>query len=273
MEFASKLMERTGKGYVSYSALKYAADGSRQQDMKLFELYVRGLLKKESDAFTFGGLYDTLLLEPETLMDKYYVIYDEKKIGELSDRYKNPRASKDYKDWLASESELGRSQGKTIVNEDMMIQAESMIIRLDESEVLDMQTGEIRMVREYLNGKTQYEINDWIGDVPVRGFLDVLGDGFVADSKTSRDLHGFKWDVDKFCYDIQAYIYCEVMQTDDFYWVVQGKSVPYTCAVYKASELTLKRGEAKFWSAINNIRTWLDQPDKDTNTFAIYGTI
>ena len=273
MEFASKLMERTGKGYVSYSALKYAADGSRQQDMKLFELYVRGLLKKESDAFTFGGLYDTLLLEPETLMDKYYVIYDDKKIAELSDRYKNPRASKDYKDWLASESELGLSQGKTIVNEDMMSQAESMIIRRDESEVVDMQTGEIRMVREYLNGKTQYEINDWIGDVPVRGFLDVLGDGFVADSKTSRDLHGFKWDVDKFCYDIQAYIYCEVMQTDDFYWVVQGKSVPYTCAVYKASELTLKKGEAKFWSAINNIRTWLDQPDKDTNTFAIYGTI
>ena len=206
-------------------------------------------------------------------MDKYYVIYDDKKIAELSDRYKNPRASKDYKDWLTSESELGLSQGKTIVNEDMMSQAESMIIRLDESEVLDMQTGEIRMVREYLNGKTQYEINDWIGDVPVRGFLDVLGDGFVADSKTSRDLHGFKWDVDKFCYDIQAYIYCEVMQTDDFYWVVQGKSVPYTCAVYKASELTLKKGEAKFWSAINNIRTWLDQPDKDTNTFAIYGTI
>jgi len=273
MEFASKLMERTGKGYVSYSALKYAADGSRQQDMKLFELYVRGLLRKESDAFTFGGLYDTLLLEPETLMDKYYVIYDEKKITELSDRYKNPRACKDYKDWLASESELGLSQGKTIVNEDMMNQAEKMIVRLDESEVLDMQSGEVRMVREYLKGQTQYEINDWIGDVPVRGFLDVMGDGFVSDSKTSRDLHGFKWDVDKFCYDIQAYIYCEVMQTDDFYWVVQGKSVPYTCGVYKASELTLKRGEAKFWSAINNIRTWLDQPEKDTSTFAIYGTI
>tara|TARA_B110000977_G_C11048297_1_gene481390 strand:+ start:468 stop:1289 length:822 start_codon:yes stop_codon:yes gene_type:complete len=273
MEFASKLMERTGKGYVSYSALKYAADGSRQQDMKLFELYVKGMLRKESDAFTFGGLYDTLLLEPDTLMDKYYVIYDDKKITELSDRYKNPRASKDYKEWLASESELGLSQGKTIVNEDMMVQAQDMIVRLDESEVLDMNTGEIRMVREYLNGSTQFEINDWIGDIPVRGFLDVMGDGFVSDSKTSRDLHGFKWDVDKFCYDIQAYIYCEVMQTDDFYWVVQGKSVPYTCGVYKASEMTLKRGEAKFWSAINNIRTWLDQPEKDTNTFAIYGTI
>ena len=84
MEFASKLMERTGKGYVSYSALKYAADGSRQQDMKLFELYMCGLLKKESDALTFGGLYDTLLLEPETVTDKYYVIYDDKQIGLLT---------------------------------------------------------------------------------------------------------------------------------------------------------------------------------------------
>lgn len=277
MEFASKLMERTGKGYVSYSALKYAADGSRQQDMKLFELYMKGLLKKESDALTFGGLYDTLLLEPETLMDKYYVIYDEKKIEELSDRFKNPRASKDYKEWLSKESEQALESGKTVVNEDMMIQAEDMIVRLDESEVLDMNTGEIKMVREYLHGTPQLEINDWIGDVPVRGFLDVYGNKsevpFVSDSKTTRDLHGFKWDVDKYCYDIQAYIYCEAMQTDDFYWVVQGKSSPYTCGVYKASELTIKRGEAKFWSAINNIRTWLDQPEKDTNTFAIFGTI
>ena len=273
MEFASKLMERTGKGYVSYSALKYAADGSRQQDMKLFELYMRGLLKKESDALTFGGLYDTLLLEPETLMDKYYVIYDDKQIEELSDRYKNPRASKQYKDWFAEESKSAQESGKIVVPEEMMNQAEAMIVRLDDSEVLDMNTGELKMVREYLNGKTQYEINDWIGDVPVRGFLDVLGNGFVADSKTARDLHGFKWDVDKYCYDIQAYIYCEVMQTDDFYWVVQGKSVPYMCAVYKASELTLKRGEAKFWSAVDNIRTWLDQPEKDTSTFAIFSTI
>ena len=42
MDFANKLMERTGKGYLSYSALKYAADGSRNQDMKLFELYMKG---------------------------------------------------------------------------------------------------------------------------------------------------------------------------------------------------------------------------------------
>lgn len=274
MDFASKLMERTGKGYVSYSALKYAAEGSRDQDMKLFELYMQGKLKKESDALLFGGLYDTLLLEPETLMDKYFVIYDDKKIEELSDQYKNPRASKVYKEWLEKESMEAIGQGKTVVYEQMLLDAEAMIIRLDESEVLDMNTGELTQVRRYLHGTPQYEVNDWVEDIPIRGFLDVLGDKtehiYVTDSKTTRSVAGFIYDIDKYCYDIQAYIYTYVMQTDDFYWVVQGKTYPYTVAVYKASPLTLKRGEAKFWSAIQNIRMWLDTPEKEAHRFAIF---
>ena len=279
MDFAQKLMERTGKGYLSYSALKYAADGGRQQDMKLFELYIKGLLKKESDALYFGSLYDTLLLEPETLMDKFYVLYDEKKKKELDDKYspkyKSPRASKlwkeEYDEWYLSE--VAHADGKDIVIEEWMNQAESMIVRLDESEVLDMDTGKTRSVRSYLAGSTQYEINDWIEDVPVRGFLDVRGDGFITDSKTTRNLYGFRYDVGSYDYDIQAYIYTRVEDCDNFYWVAQTKSVPYTCAVYKASRVTLAKGEYKFWSAVNNIRQWLNTPEKDTNTFAIYSEI
>ena len=279
MEFAQKLMERTGKGYLSYSALKYAADGSRNQDMKLFELYMKGLLKKKSDALYFGSLYDTLLLEPETLTDKFYVLYDEQKKAELDakygDKYKNPRASKvwkeEYDEWYLNE--IKYAEGKGIVIEEWMVQAESMIIRLDESEVLDIETGKVTPVRRYLQGNAQYEINDWIEDVPVRGFLDVRGDGFISDSKTTRELFGFRYDVGKYDYDIQAYIYTQVEACDNFYWVAQTKSVPYTCAVYKASKSTISRGEYKFWSAIENIRKWLNSPEKDTNTFAIYSEI
>ena len=131
MDFASKLMERTGKGYLSYSALKYAADGSPDQDMQLFEMYMTGKLRKQSDALQFGSLYDTLLLEPEKLTDDFYVVYDDKKVEELSDQYKNPRASKAYKEWFAGE--LDHAEGKRIVTEDMMFQAETMINRLDET--------------------------------------------------------------------------------------------------------------------------------------------
>jgi len=155
----------------------------------------------------------------------------------------------------------------------MMNQADALIVRIDESLVLDMSTGKMTPVRSYLTGKTQYEINDWIGDVPVRGFLDVRGDGFITDSKTTRNLYGFRYDVGGYDYDIQSYIYTEVEQCQDFYWVAQTKAVPYTCGVYKASNITLSRGENKFWSAIHNIEKWLNSPEKDTSTFAIYSQI
>lgn len=269
MEFASKLIERTGKGYVSYSALKYAADNSKQQDMKLFELYMRGLLKKDSPALTFGSLYDCMLLEPENVNERFYVLDDTEICLEIGG--KNPRATKKYKEWKASQE----NDSREIVSETDWNMAVDMINRLDVSEVVNHETGEVTPVRHYLTGTPQYEINDWIGEIPVRGFLDVYAheNGFITDSKSTRSIHGFRYDVNSFCYDIQAYIYTQVMGTNEFYWVVQEKSKPYVTAVYKASQRTLDSGEAKFWSAVRNIEKWLDSPEKETDTFAIYGTI
>jgi hypothetical protein len=275
MEFALKLQEVTGKGYLSYSALKYAADGSKSQDMKLFELYMKGLLKKKSDALTFGSLYDTLLLEPEFLNDRFFVINDNNIVEKLSKEYKNPRNTKDYKDWLAKELKYAESKKLTLVTEEDMDIAERMVLRLDASEVVDTFTGEITPVRSYLDGEHQYEINHWIGEIPVRGFLDNLnrGKAFISDSKSTRSIHGFKYDVDNYCYDIQAYIYTEALGIEDFYWVVQEKSSPYLTAVYKASKLTISKGREKFWSAVHNINEWLDNPTKDTASFALFNEI
>jgi len=269
MEFAKLLVERTGKPYLSYSALKYAADGGKQQDMKLFELYVRGLLKKDSPALTFGSLYDMMLLEPEKVDESFFVLDDSEIVAELKDSYKNPRASKQYKEWKASQE----SDGRTQVSEDDWQMAVDMINRLDASEVVDPETGELIPVRSFLQGQAQVEFNTWIEDVPVRGFFDVLGDGFVTDSKSTRSVYGFPFDVKSFDYDIQAYIYTQVAGTDTFYWVAQGKTKPYLTAVYKASPQIIASGERKFWSAVNNINRWLQDPTKDTATFAIYREI
>lgn len=271
MDFASKLMERTGKGYLSYSAIKFAADGADEQDMKLFELYMKGKLYKESDALTFGSVYDKLLLEPESFTDEFHVVYDAEIVKEIGGA--KPRSTKKYKEWYDEEKYNAEEQGKRVINEDMIQQAEDMIVRLDESEIVSPETGEVIPVRHFLSGQTQYEIVDWIEDIPVRGFLDVRGNGFITDSKTTRSLSGFKWDVGKRSYDIQAYIYTHVEAEPNFYWVAQGKTVPYTVAVYKASQRTLSMGEAKFWSAINNIMRWLDSPEKETSSFAIYKEI
>ena len=268
-----KLQEVTGKDYLSYSALKYAADGSQDQDMKLFELYMKGLLRKNSPALSFGKLYDCLLLEPHKVDDLFYVLDDSEIVAQLKNKYKNPKNTKVYKERTAHAVEEAEKIGKTVVSEEDMSMAENMILRLDNSEVLDTETGEIRMVRDYLQGNAQYEINNWIGEIPVRGFLDVLGDGFITDSKSTRSINGFRYDVNKFNYDIQAYIYTTVLGIPNFYWVVQTKSKPYMCAVYKASESTIANGERKFWSAINNIERWLDNPAKDTDAFALFNVI
>ena len=274
MDFATKLLEATGKGYVSYSALKYAADGSKSQDMKLFEMYMLGLLKKESDALTFGSLYDCMLLEPEKLQTSFIVLDDSDVILELGSTYKNPRSSNPYKEWKKEQEEKVRQHNLTIVSKDDWVTAERMIERLNNSEVINHETGELTPVKHYLTGTTQHEINAWIGDVPVRGFLDCYSKehGFIADSKSTRSIHGFRYDVGNFCYDIQAYIYTQVLGTNEFYWVVQEKSSPYLCGVYRASDRSLASGEEKFWTAIANINKWLNNGAR-TETFALYGEI
>lgn len=269
MEFARLLVERTGKPYLSYSALKYAADGGKQQDMKLFELYITGKLKKESQALFFGSLYDMMLLEPEKVNEQFYVLDDSEIIEQLKDKYKNPRASKQYKEWKAAQE----GDKRTAVPEEDWWMAKNMISRLDSSEVVDPETGLITPVRHFLKGKAQVEFNTWIEEIPVRGFFDVEGDGFVTDSKSTRNVYGFRYDVKSFDYDIQAYIYTQVAGTDTFYWVAQGKAKPYLCAVYKASPEIIASGERKFWSAVENITRWLNDPTKDTESFAIYGEI
>tara|TARA_R110000803_G_scaffold63964_5_gene124724 strand:+ start:2914 stop:3723 length:810 start_codon:yes stop_codon:yes gene_type:complete len=269
MEFASKLVEVTGKPYLSYSAIKYAANGSKQQDMKLFELYIKGLLRKESQAFTFGSLYDCLLLEPEKATDGFMILDDEEMCSKIGG--KSPRSTKKYKEW--KEEFTLEHKSKTLVSEEDWEIATSMINRLDASEVLNPDTGEIVSVRSFLTGKPQVEFNTWIEDIPVRGFFDCEGDTFITDSKSTRSVYGFRYDVKSFDYDIQAYIYTMVSGKKDFYWVAQGKSKPYLCAVYKASDKILASGEYKFRSAVDNISRWLNEPSKDTLSFALYGII
>ena len=159
------------------------------------------------------------------------------------------------------------------MNEEDWQMAVDMINRLDSSEIVDPETGEMIPVRQFLQGQAQVEFNTWIEEIPVRGFFDVLGDGFVTDSKSTRNVYGFKYDVKSFDYDIQAYIYTQVAKTDTFYWVAQGKSKPYLTAVYKASPQIIASGERKFWSGVRNIERWLRDPSKGTETFAIYQEI
>tara|TARA_R100000353_G_C6482448_1_gene189555 strand:- start:255 stop:1016 length:762 start_codon:yes stop_codon:yes gene_type:complete len=246
-----KLKEATGKPHLSYSSLKYALG-----DMRLWEMYMKGQLKKESEALTFGSLYDMLLFEPEKAHDTYHVLDDMDIVSSIGGKF--PRNTKRYREWKKEEEQ--KHMGKTIVGQKDWKQAEEMIQRLKDCGLYD---------KRFAGGKFQVEFNVDIDGVPLKGFLDCLQDGqFIVDSKSSRSIEKFRYDVNSFCYDIQAYIYCKVFDLKDYYWVVQEKTYPFYPADVKCSDETLFKGEMKFHEALENIKNYLDDPNPTERFFA-----
>lgn len=245
------LEERVGKPHLSYSSLKYALG-----DMRLWEMYMRGKLKKESEALSFGSLYDLMLFEPDKFKDYYYTLDDSEIVAEIGGR--SPRSTKRYKEWVAESSQVAQNAGKKLAPQADVKKANEMIERLKDSGLYD---------KRFAGGQYQVEFNVDLDGVPLRGFLDCLQEGSIIDSKSSRGIDKFRYDVKSWSYDIQAYVYTKVFDIKDFYWVVQEKVYPFYCADVKCSDETLFSGEMKFHQALENIKAYLSieghqkQPD------------
>ena len=252
MSIRDRLMESVGKPHLSYSSLKYALG-----DMRLWEMYMRGQLKKESEALSFGSLYDLLLFEPEKFNDHYYVLDDAAIVDSIGGKY--PRNTKRYKEWKAEASQTAQNANKELASEAEVKKAKEMIQRLKDCGVYD---------KRFAGGKYQVEFNVDLDGVPLKGFLDCLQDGFIVDSKSARSVEKFRYDVNSWSYDIQAYIYTKVFDIKDFYWVVQEKVFPFYPADVKCSEETLFRGEMKFHQALENINDYLNGDRKTEKHYA-----
>ena len=256
MTMRERLKESVGKPHLSYSSLKYALG-----DMRLWEMYMRGQLKKESQALTFGSLYDMMLFEPDNVADRFYCLDDASIVATIGGR--NPRNTKKYREWKAEELEKTNNSDKELVSTEEWKTAEEMIDRLRACGLYDKRFG---------GGKYQVEFNVDLDGIPLKGFLDCLQDDSIIDSKSSRSISKFRYDVNSWSYDIQAYIYTKVFDIKDFYWVVQEKAYPYFPADVKCTDETLFKGEMKFHEAVENINRWLDgdkQSDKHYAEFVV----
>ena len=261
MNIPELLQERYNKPHLSYSSLKVALT-----DMAKFDQYMRGELKFESPALTFGTLYDMLLFERDRAFDTYAVVSEEAILDSCSDKtrgMKKPRLTKEYKEVEAKLVADAAESGKELCSPSDWKMANEMIDRLH-------QCG---LVSKYLSsGKYQVEFNEMLGPIRVKGFLDCLGDGFIVDSKSTKAVDKFRFSVRDFCYDIQAHIYCKVFGIKKFYWLVQEKTYPYLPAVVECSDETLFAGEMKFNDAIERITNFLSsdkQPMQDYVEFKV----
>ena len=247
-----QLQERYGKPHLSYSSLKYALG-----DMRQFEKYMRREMFKESDALRFGSLYDCLLLTPNLAPDQYIVMDEEELIKGIKAR--NIKATKEYKERVKTFQDTAKDSGRTVVTSEDWQKAEDMISRLDDEGLLD---------RVLTGGEPQVEFNEDVDGIPLKGFIDYLHPDYVCDSKSSRSMDKFRYDVNSFCYDIQAYIYTLVTGRSEFYWLVQEKTDPYYPGVVKCTDKTLFAGEMKFNEAVSNIQQWLETPEEELEGFA-----
>ena len=247
-----QLQERYGKPHLSYSSLKYALG-----DMRQFEKYMRREMFKESDALRFGSLYDCLLLTPNLAPDQYIVMDEEELIKGIKAR--NIKATKEYKERVKTFQDTAKDSGRTVVTSEDWQKAEDMISRLDDEGLLD---------RVLTGGESQVEFNEDVDGIPLKGFIDYLHPDYVCDSKSSRSMDKFRYDVNSFCYDIQAYIYTLVTGRSEFYWLVQEKTDPYYPGVVKCTDKTLFAGEMKFNEAVANIQQWLETPESELEGFA-----
>ena len=250
MTMREQLQDRVGKPHLSYSSLKYALG-----DMRLWEMYMKGELKRESEALFFGSLYDMLLFEPEKAHDLYFPLDDSLVVDDIGGR--NPRATNKYKEWKAEQAE--KAEAKELVSMEDWQKAHEMIQRLRDCGLYD---------KRFAGGKYQVEFNVDLDGVPLKGYLDCLQDDSIIDSKSSRSIEKFRYDVRSFSYDIQAYIYTKVFGIKEFWWLVQEKAYPFYPADVKCSEETLFSGEMKYHQAVENIQTWLRSNQKTEKDYA-----
>lgn len=253
MSMRNQLHESVGKPHLSYSSLKYALG-----DMRLWEMYMRGQLKKESEALTFGTMYDMLLFEPEKAHERYFTLDDTDIVARIGGRA--PRNTKKYREWKAEALQGTEQEGKELVGTEDWKKAHEMIQRLKDCGLYE---------KRFARGKFQVEFNVDLDGIPLKGFLDCLQEGeFIVDSKSSRSIEKFRYDVNSWSYDIQAFIYTKVFDLKDFYWVVQEKAFPFYPADVKCTDETLFRGEMKFHQAIENIQAYLNGDRKTHTTYA-----
>lgn len=92
-------------------------------------------------------------------------------------------------------------------------------------------------------------------EVRFKGKADAIveknGRRYIVDLKTTKDDLG-KWaNQAKWNYAQQAYLYKELFQLDEFYFLVVQKSFPYDVGIFEVSDSFFGRGEMEFNDSLN----------------------
>ena len=230
-----------GKYALSSSAVKNLIDSPKS--------YARSLnYSSDSGAFKMGRLIHLAALEPEKLDTLCHIVEVQSAV------------TKAYKEKVR---EVGSSQfvftrkdyDKAMYTADALLQNE---------------------VWQELTRSAQFEQPgfDVLHGYPFRAKADVLGQGYIADLKTTQDLKAFPWSAKKYGYDVQLYIYCNIFKIDwkDFKFFAIDKSTG-DLGIYDVTESFYQSGKDKLEYGLNIYEKFFVRREEELNSYVIKGTL
>jgi hypothetical protein len=185
-----------------------------------YHAYKTGLIKREETrALVIGTLCHLAVLEPEQLPTAFAV-----RPAGLDFRTKDGKAWRDAQGDkpILDETEAAMLDGMS----------KSVAAHPAAAALLDGAQREVSLFKEHRTG------------LKLKGRLDVLGNGYVADVKTAEagDAGGFAAAVFRYNYHVQAAMYCQLAGVERFSFITVEKVAPFAVAVYDLSAKAIQVG-------------------------------
>lgn len=258
------IMREPGK-YVNLANEEYHADPYYFSSSQLKEALVspahfrhyvmdkRGR-KKATKALDRGSLVHTVVLEPWRIEDEYF-IYD----GDLTPTGLIPVSAKNY-------------YAKTHPNHKLITHEEYSVAKRARTN-LEAYPQANKLL---FSDKCEYEVsyftkcNETGLNLRIRPDAINVEDGYIIDLKTTkaRTKHEFIKDaLYNYDYDLSCFMYLKVMnditgKKFDYWWFTVGNEDMAPAAMYRVTDKTIESGKAKYYRAIDNIKTALTLTDE-----------
>jgi hypothetical protein len=226
-----------GKQALSSSSLKMVLSSPKTYK------YVTKYGQSETQPLRDGKLFHTMILEPH-------------KIDELTIVDVATKAGKAYKE--------AKAEGLEVYTTNEIKAAERLadaILRNDEA--------------VHYMSKAQFEIPEiaMIDGIPFRAKADILKDNQIVDLKTTTGLNEFRYSADKYSYDLQAYLYREMFNVDEFVFVCIDKG-SLDIGIFECSDEFYEKGKRKLEQGIANYKYFFGQGTAvDLNQYVLRGVL
>jgi len=246
--------------YISNSMLKQFQKGG----IRNYMCYLNGELKTSSKAFDIGSAFHCMVLEPEEFGNRYFVVDDAEICEQIGG--KKPRMTKKYKEWYQEEV-IDRAKGLTILSQEEMYNLDEMFYsfnKINEATSLIKSCDLVESI--YTNNFNGTKVKCKVDGVKF--------DNFIVDLKTtSSNVMEFAKSCNKFDYDQAAALYCDILDLQEYYFVVVETMYPYNVGIFKADSSFLERGRAKYEQGLKDLTYHLSNPDLDISRKFISQTL